>query len=164
MTMTYRVRQAGKVLGGKLNRAEQGDMRAVLGQDLARLFVAMGPLGQRHGYDVYRTLLARGATDRDLLAAGLLHDAGKGRLGVVARAAWVLLGAWKPDLRRSLASRRRLGRLFGLQANLRHAAEGAEAAARAGGSPVLVRLIREHKQPHGQDPLLKALQQADDDN
>ena len=164
MTVTYRVQQAGKLLGGTLSSAERAEVGPVLGPGLMQLFLRMGPLGQRHGYDVYRTLLAQGTRNADLLQAGLLHDVGKGRLGVPARALWVLLGAWRPELRQSLASKPRLGHFLGLRTNLRHPEAGADAVASAGGSSELVRLIRDHKQPQPQDPLLRALQQADDDN
>jgi hypothetical protein len=160
----YRLRQASKALGGALNSSQRAEIAPVLGPRLLPLFLTMGPLGQRHGYDAYRTLLARGERHPDLLAAGLLHDAGKGRLGVPARAAWVLLGALSPALRARLARAPLFGNLLGFAQNLHHAEQGARAAACAGGSETLVRLIRDHKAQGAGDPLLLALQSADDDN
>jgi hypothetical protein len=61
------------------------------------VFDAMHVADQRHGLDVVATLRADGATDPDLLLAGLLHDAGKGDTGVWPRVAFSLgqhYGAW----------------------------------------------------------------------
>lgn len=61
------------------------------------LFDAMHVADRRHGLDVVTTLRGRGVTDRDVLAAGLLHDCGKGDTGVLPRVAWSLgeaYGGW----------------------------------------------------------------------
>ena len=162
-TVPYRVRQATRAFSGPLNETERGEVTNLLGRPLTAVFLGMGPLGQRHGYDVYEALRTRGEEDRDLLASGLLHDVGKGSLGVVPRALWVLLGTASPALRERIA-RSHLGSLLALNANLHHAERGAEVVARAGGSPTLVRLIGEHKMSHPNDPLLVALRRADDAN
>ena len=47
-----------------------------------RLFDSMHVADQRHGLDVVASLRADGVQDRDVLLAGLLHDAGKGDTGV----------------------------------------------------------------------------------
>ncbi len=53
---------------------------------------------RRHGLDVLGRLRALGSDDRDLLLAGLFHDAGKGRsIRLWHRVAWSLgerLGPW----------------------------------------------------------------------
>jgi hypothetical protein len=53
---------------------------------------------RRHGLDVVAALRADGVTDQDVLLAGLLHDAGKGRsIRLWHRVAWSLgelLGTW----------------------------------------------------------------------
>ena len=44
----------------------------------------MQPRDQRHCFDVYRSLRRQGGSDREVLQAALLHDAGKGRLAASA--------------------------------------------------------------------------------
>jgi hypothetical protein len=61
------------------------------------LFDAQHVADQRHGLDVVAHLRAAGVTDRDILAAGLLHDCAKGDTGAGPRIAWSLgerLGPW----------------------------------------------------------------------
>jgi hypothetical protein len=100
---------------------------------------------RRHGLDVVATLRAEGATDDDVLVAGLLHDAGKGDTGVWPRVAFSLgqrygTGAWRvaavvPGWRAAI---RRLET---------HAASSAELARAAGCSPRTVALIRDQDEP-----------------
>jgi hypothetical protein len=61
-----------------------------------RLFDTMHVADQRHGLDVVTTLRADGVRDREVLAAGLLHDAGKGDTGVWPRVAYSLGQAYGP--------------------------------------------------------------------
>jgi hypothetical protein len=61
------------------------------------LFDTMHVADRRHGLDVVTSLRAEGVVDRDVLLAGLLHDAGKGQTGVWPRVAYSLgsrYGAW----------------------------------------------------------------------
>ena len=61
------------------------------------LFDAMHVADRRHGLDVVAHLRRSGVTDRDALAAGLLHDCAKGDTGAGPRVAWSLgeaLGPW----------------------------------------------------------------------
>ena len=51
---------------------------------------------QRHGLDVVASLRADGVKDRDVLLAGLLHDAGKGDTGLWPRVAYSLGQAYGP--------------------------------------------------------------------
>lgn len=77
---------------------ERADLAAWLTPAELALFDAMPVADRRHGLDVVTHLRALGATDRDLLIAGLLHDCGKGRgVRLVHRVAWSLserYGAW----------------------------------------------------------------------
>ena len=62
-----------------------------------RLFDSMHVADQRHGLDVVTSLRAEGVKDRDVLLAGLLHDAGKGDTGVWPRVVYSLgqaYGTW----------------------------------------------------------------------
>jgi hypothetical protein len=125
------------------------------------LFRSMHPADQHHGLAVRRALLAQGVADPDLLLAALLHDAGKGRTGLLPRVIHSLgqaYGAWIPRLAR---------RLPGLAAPLDrladHPALSAELAARAGCSPRAVDLIRWQEAPR--DPELgRLLRLADEAN
>ncbi len=83
-----------------------------------RLFEAMHPADQRHGLDVVAALRAAGhGGDRELLLAGLLHDASKGpTVGVWHRVGWSLGEHYGPPVERPLAH------LPGFRARLRHPA------------------------------------------
>ncbi len=61
------------------------------------LFDAQHVADQRHGLDVVAHLRRAGVRDRDVLAAGLLHDCAKGPTGPGPRIAWSLgerFGPW----------------------------------------------------------------------
>jgi len=116
----------------------------------------MHPADRRHGLDVVRSLRADGvATDteaeRDLLVAGLLHDAGKGQTGVGPRVAFSLGGAYGPRLRRLLRRVPVASWRASLERLERHAETSAAMVATAGGSPRTVELIRHQEAP--QDPV-----------
>lgn len=160
----YRARQFAKAWSPGLSPAEAVEAAALLTPALYPLFQGMKPGAQRHAFDVYRTLRARGWDHPDLLAAGLLHDVAKGRLHVAQRVAWVLLGAVSIPMRTRLALDTPLGGWLGLRVNYLHAEQSARQVQTAGGSAELVRLIGEHYRNAPNDPLLCALQQADDDN
>jgi hypothetical protein len=109
------------------------------------LFDSMHVADRRHGLDVVETLRADGATDPELLLAGLLHDAGKGDTGVWPRVAWSLgqrYGRWVWRLAalvpRGGASIERLRA---------HADVSALMAEAAGCSPRTVALIRDQDAP-----------------
>jgi hypothetical protein len=121
-----------------------------------------------HALSVLRALQAEGQRDPDLLAAALLHDAGKtssaaGRLRLGHRVAMVLLGAVRPGLIARTGQEHRGGwrQAFFLQAH--HAEIGAELALQAGCSHATAELIRRHenRSEAALDPRLAALQAAD---
>jgi hypothetical protein len=61
------------------------------------LFDAQHVADRRHGLDVVARLRRAGVRDRDILAAGLLHDCAKGATGPGPRIAWSLgerFGGW----------------------------------------------------------------------
>ena len=63
----------------------------------AALFDAQHVADRRHGLDVVAYLRTAGVRDREVLAAGLLHDCAKGDTGAGPRIAWSLgerLGPW----------------------------------------------------------------------
>ena len=109
------------------------------------LFDRMHVADRRHGLDVVAALRGEGVTGPDVLLAGLLHDAGKGRTGVWPRVAYALgqqwgpwvwrLAAWLPGMRRDLDRLRE------------HAESSARLAAAAGCSTRTVELIRHQDAP-----------------
>jgi hypothetical protein len=129
------------------------DERAALADwttpDQLRLFDEMHVADRRHGLDVVATLRERGVMDREVLLAGLLHDAGKGDTGVWPRVAYALGQAWGPWVRRIAVLipgfRTRLERLEV------HAEASAVLAAAAGCSARTVELIRYQDAPRDRE-------------
>jgi hypothetical protein len=126
-----------------------------------QIFDAMHVADQRHGLDVVATLRRNGVTEPDVLVAGLIHDAGKGRTGVWPRVAWTLgerHGAWVWRLASVLPGfRAALARLRD------HAEASARMAAAAGCSALTVDLIR-HQSAPGDGPYGEQLRLADEAN
>jgi hypothetical protein len=155
-----KVRQTRAHLLARVRRAEREALVPWTTPAELALFDAMHVADRRHGLDVVRSLEAQGVRDRDVLIAGLLHDCGKGRTGVVPRIVWSLgeaygptvhrIGGFVPGLRTSLARLRD------------HAETSAQLAAEAGCSPLTVNLIRYQEDPHDQEygPLLKLADEA----
>jgi len=109
------------------------------------LFDSMHVADRRHGLDVVASLRADGVGEREVLLAGLLHDAGKGQTGVWPRVAYSLgsrYGAWMWRV---------AGVLPGFRAaldRLRTHAETSAVLAAAAGCPVrTVELIRHQDAP-----------------
>jgi hypothetical protein len=113
------------------------------------LFDAMHVADQRHGLDVVGSLRDQGVTEREVLVAGLLHDAGKGQTGVWPRVAWSLGQAWGPWVWRIA------GALPGMRAALHrlrdHPDTSAALAERAGCTPRTVDLIRHQDAPRDRE-------------
>jgi hypothetical protein len=125
------------------------------------LFDGMHIADRRHGLDVVATLRSGAASDADVLLAGLLHDAGKGRTGVWPRVAYALGQAYGPWVWRVAAV------LPGFRDALAllhaHAETSATLAAAAGCAPRTVELIRHQDAPI--DPEAgRLLQLADEAN
>ena len=125
--------------------AERAELAGWLTPPQRQLFEAMHVADQRHGLDVVATLRSDGATDHDLLLAGLLHDAGKGDTGLWPRVVYALgqaYGGWAGRLAAVLP---------GVRAALRrlrdHAEVSARLAAEAGCSARTVELIRHQDAP-----------------
>jgi len=127
----------------------------------AALFDSMHRADRRHGLDVVATLRADGVTDRDVLLAGLLHDAGKGQTGIWPRVAYSLGQAYGPRVWRGTAA------MPGMRAPLdrlrTHAETSATLAAEAGCPARTVELIRWQDAPR--DPEYgERLRMADEAN
>jgi hypothetical protein len=140
--------------------AERAELPAMLTSGLLALFESMPAADQRHGLDVAAALRRAGhGEDRELIVAGLLHDAGKGpRVRLWHRVAWslgtryghgfVAAGSLLPGARPVFE---RLAR---------HAEISAQLAAAAGASARTVRLIAEQSEPR--DEAAVALHRADE--
>jgi hypothetical protein len=125
--------------------AERAALEAWTSTEQRALFDSMHVADRRHGLDVVRSLKGEGATDPDVLVAGLIHDAGKGDTGVGPRVAYTLgqhYGNWIWDLAAFLPGwRAALARLR------THAETSAVLAAAAGCSTRTVDLIRNQDAP-----------------
>jgi len=100
---------------------------------------------RRHGLDVVAALRRSGVTDRDVLAAGLLHDCAKGDTGAGPRVAWSLgeaFGPWAPSLAARIP-----GWGPALDRLRDHAGESADALAAIGLSARAVDLVRHQADP-----------------
>lgn len=140
-----KTRQFRAHLGANVAPGERAGLDAWLTPSQAALFDRMHVADRRHGLDVVATLRADGVTESDVLIAGLLHDAGKGRTGVWPRVAYSLgqrYGGWVwrvssliPGMGTPLARLRD------------HAELSAVLAGQAGCSPRTVELIRNQDAP-----------------
>lgn len=178
MSAVYRVRQFARAAGAWIWPGESGqdrDCSVLLDRTLSpagrALFQAMPPYDRWHALAVLASLQQAGHSEPDLLAAALLHDAGKtvhpkGRLRLWHRVVSVLVRALRPALLGQLGQDRpgSWRRPFFVQAH--HAELSAELAQQVGCSPRTVALIRHHEAAPGtsDDPLLTALQAADSNN
>ena len=155
----YRVSQVWRRLLVRVRPEEQVFIAKFLPAPACALFATMTVGDQRHCLHVCAILQAQGCVDRDLLAAALLHDVGKGggRVRFWMRPTIVLLRAFAPGLLRWLAASptSRWRRPF--YAAWHHAAIGADLAAAVGVSERVVLLIRTHHDPRGPAAALHAV-------
>ena len=159
----YRVWQFWRSISAHgLDAADRAILEDMLPPKGRELFATMTINDQRHSLTVYRALLARGCTDREMLAAALLHDSGKGagRVPLWVRPPVVLLRAFAPGVLRWLARDNRSWWRRSFYASWQHAAVGADLAAAAGLSARAVLLIRTHHQPNGPAAELHAVDDA----
>ena len=141
-----KVRQFGRHLVARVAPTERAGLAGWLTPPQIALFDGMPVADRRHGLDVVERLRALGSDDRDLLLAGLFHDAGKGHsIRLWHRVAWSLgerLGPWVHRL---------AARLPGggeAMARLRdHADRSASLALAAGCGPRAAGLIRGDASP-----------------
>jgi hypothetical protein len=157
-TIVYRLWQVRQQLGfvAPLSAEERQQVAQWLPASALPLFQTMSAADQRHSLKVCQGLLARGCTDRDMLAAALLHDVGKaqGRVPFWTRPAIVLGKLCAPRLLKRLVVSPYKGREIpawrrALSNAWWHAEIGAELAAAAGLSEKAVLYIRTHHQPDG---------------
>ena len=124
---------------------ERASLAAWLRPEELALFDAMHVADRRHGLDVVAGLRRSGVTDRDVLAAGLLHDCAKGNTGVGPRVAWSLGEAFGPWVHDAAARMPGWGQAL---ERLRHHAEASAAMVEAAGLPAFaVDLVRYQSEP-----------------
>lgn len=165
--LLYRARQFRLALCGPWPPVSDETLSPYLSPPLMAIFRRMTPAEQAHALSVFQRLQQAGYDQPDLLAAALLHDVGKSLspLSVWDRVLIVLTKRFFPRQvqRWSEQSSHPLCRPFVVAA--RHPAWGADLAAAAGASPRTCDLIRSHQDNSIlDDPLLAALQQADNES
>jgi hypothetical protein len=171
MPAIYRIRQFVRAAGSWVKPEDTAEARRHLPPAALALFEVMPRYDREHGRNVLRTLQEWGYTDPDLMAAALLHDAGKtavpgSRLRLWHRVAAVLMDAFRPGLRASVGQDRPGSWRYSFFVHQHHPAISAELARQSGCSPRTVDLIRRHEEPvaEAEDSLLAALQAADNVN
>ena len=155
-----KVRQFKSHLRARVSAEERATLETWLSPDQLKLFDAMHVADQRHGLDVVSSLEDAGVTDREVLLAGLLHDCGKGRTGVVPRVVHALGQAYGDRI--THVARAVPGMRAALDQLADHAETSAELAARAACPPRTVELIRNQEEPRDPDfgELLRAADEA----
>ncbi len=141
-----KARQTLAHVRARVTPEERADLASWVSPPELALFDSMHVADRRHGLDVVATLRGDGVEDREVLVAGLLHDAGKGPgIGLPPRVVWSLGEAFGP---RVLAAARRIPGFASPLDRLRdHAELSARMAAAAGCSARTVELIRERPAP-----------------
>jgi hypothetical protein len=158
----YRGRQFFGALRPRVDERARDEAHVLLSERERALFESMTARDQQHCLDVYGRLRELGQTDRDLLVAALLHDAGKGSISVWHRVTYVVLDNTSPGLLRRLAgSRDGAGWRGGLYRCVHHPELGARLAREAGSSDDTVALIAGDRR-FRDDPRFIALETADD--
>ena len=156
-----KIRQARRHLGARAAPAERAALTTWLSPAELGLFDAMHVSDRRHGLDVVAWLRADGIDDREVLLAGLLHDAGKGATGCGPRVLF------------SLAQIDGLGWIAGfamlvprlatpMTRLIAHAELSARLADGVGCSPRTVELIRTQDEPVLADRVAQRLHLADE--
>ena len=156
-----KVRQFRSHVRARVAPDERAALAGWVTPDQLALFDSMHVADRRHGLDVMSTLREQGVADEEVLLAGLLHDAGKGRTGVWPRVAYSLgqaYGAWVWRVAGGLPPMR-----VALERLRDHAETSARLAERAGASPRTVDLIRHQEAPIDPDAG-RLLQLADEAN
>jgi hypothetical protein len=138
----YRSRQVLQALRPRIDDAEIKVVSRTLTDGEAGIFFAMERRDQRHALAVARQVRAQ-TSDREVIAAALLHDCGKGAVPVWLR----ILNVMSPALVRRLGKADARGWRSAAYRVAHHPKLGALMAEAAGSTPRTVRLIRGHTEP-----------------
>ena len=144
-----KVRQTKRHLLARVPARERDGVAAWLTPAQLAVFDSMHVADRRHGLDVVAALRTAGERDREVLVAGLIHDAGKGDTGMLPRILHALGQAglgWPARLARRLP-----GMPASLDRLITHAETSAQLAERAGCTPRTVELIRWQDAPRDPD-------------
>lgn len=160
----YRVQQFTRAVYPSLGSDDYAMVESVLSPGEIKLFSEMTPGMQKHGLNVFKYLREKGQNDNDLLKGALIHDIGKGKMGLFCRILVVLMEAFCPAWIRKMASENQSSWRNELYLHLNHAELGAEMARVAGSSGRVVGLIRNHHRRYSIDPLVQILRIADEAN
>lgn len=171
MRLFYRFQQFFGGVFAHVSDADRREADAVLNSAAQEWFHSLPCDLQWHGVQVMHDLKRAGVDRSDVLAAALLHDAGKaaGPNGPLVRTFIVLARhlapAWSAR-RKEIDYRAARGIDRMLAIAYQHPEIAAEKAADCGCDPVTIDLIRYHQDTdRGRaDPLLRLLQQMDDKN
>ena len=141
----YRARQFFGGFHAALTPEELAFVRRVLTRPELALFADMQARDHRHSVNVALAVREEdgGEASRELLAAALLHDIGKGDLFVSERVAYVLLSAVSLRLADVVGRPRSSGR-DGIWRLRHHARLGAERLTEEGSSPRVIELVAGH--------------------
>jgi hypothetical protein len=169
LKVAYRFRQLIAALTARVSEADRAEADVHLSPAARRLFRGMPRDGQAHALRVLRDLKRAGHTHPSLLAAALLHDAGKSaaRITPLTRSLFVVFERVAPG---RLARLEAIGWRRSFAALRDHARVGAEWARASGCDTLTVSLIARHQDridgaaSSEEDRLLRALQEADDRN
>jgi hypothetical protein len=178
LRVLYRLKQFWLALTAATGAGDLEEAQRALGPQLMAVFEKMQPSEQAHSLWVYRQL--RETTDisdrqayHDLLAAALLHDAGKSRypLRVWERVLIVLGKAFFSQHARAWGGGTPQGWRRAFVVAEQHPVWGAEMALQAGAAPRVAMLIRRHQEklPHEdqceslENHLLRLLQHFDEE-
>ena len=140
-----KVRQFRAHLRAKVGPAERAALVVWTTPAQLAVFDSMHVADRRHGLDVVSSLRGDGVDDRDVLLAGLLHDAGKGDTGVLPRVAYSLGQRYGPLIWRAASIVP--GWADAIARLKTHARASATLAAAAGCSERTVDLIRQQDAP-----------------
>jgi hypothetical protein len=142
MRPAYRARQFATHLFARVSAEERAAAHEILPPGATVVFDRMSVADQRHALDVMARLRASGQTDRDLLAAALLHDAGKGsQVRLWHRVVAVLVEAIVPSRMAGLGSSDPTSWRYPFYVHRHHAALSAQAALAAGCGPRVAAFI-----------------------
>lgn len=166
MRAAYRARQLLAALTARVSEADLAEADAHLPPAARLLFRRLPRDGQAHALRVLRDLKRAGETHPSLLAAALLHDAGKSaaRVGPLTRSIFVAIKRLAPAQLDRLPATGWRRPLIALRD---HPRVGAEWASQASCDALTVSLIARHQERLNgavlseEDRLLKALQDVD---